>query len=122
MEKVYAQALKELESKGVKAPELVQLVTAHLNAVGRAKLLPRILRELKKMEARHEKEFTNLEVASEKETAGALKELGALGIETKGVHVNTSLIKGWRILQKDVLVDRSAKQALVQLYSNIVTK
>ena len=119
MEKVYAQALVELERKGAKASLLTTHLIAHLTTVGRLKLLPKILRELKKMQARHEKEFTKLEVASEKETANALTELKKLGIDTNGVHVNHSLIKGWRILQKDTLVDRSAKQQLVSLYTNI---
>lgn len=119
MEKVYAQALLNLQSKGAKTSELVTQLSTHLKEKGRLKLLPRILAELKKMQARHEKEFTKLEVASDKETAKALKELDALGIDTNGVHVNHSLIKGYRILRKDVLVDRSAKRGLIDLYTNI---
>lgn len=119
MEKVYAQAVLDLQSKGAKTPELVKQLTAHLSEKGRLKLLPRILVELKKMQARHEKEFTKLEVASQAETAHALKELDSLGIDTNGVHVNHSLIKGWRILRKDVLVDRTAKKGLIDLYTNI---
>lgn len=92
MEKVYAQAIVELQTKGVKTPELTKHLIAHLTKVGRLKLLPKILIELKKKQARHEKEFSKLEVASEKETAHALKELEKLGIDTTGVHVNHSLI------------------------------
>lgn len=122
MEKVYAQAVVELEEKGVKAPELTRHLIAHLTKVGRLKLLPKILRELKKTQARHDKEWSPLEVASEKEIVHAQKELEKMGIKTKDVQVNPSLIKGWRILQKDTLIDTSAKKALVDLYTNIITK
>ena len=122
MEKVYAQALVELEEKGVKAPELTKHLIAHLTTVGRLKLLPKILRELKKIDARHAKEWSPLEVASEKETSSARAELKTMGIEPESVHVNPSLIAGWRILQKDTFIDTSAKKALVDLYTNIITK
>lgn len=121
MEKAYAQALVELEEKGVKAPELTRHLLAHLTKKGRLKLLPSILRELKKIQSRHDKEFSKLEVASEKETAAALKELASMHIEAPGVEVNHSLIKGWRLVRKDTLIDRSAKKSLVDLYTNIIT-
>ena len=122
MEKAYAQALVELERKGAKAPELTKHLIAHLTKAGRLKLLPKILKELKKIDARHAKEWSPLEVASEKETAHAHKELEKMGIKATDVQVNPSLIKGWRILQKDTLIDHSAKKSLVDLYTNITNQ
>jgi F0F1-type ATP synthase delta subunit len=45
-----------------------------------------------------------------------------MGIKATDVQVNPSLIKGWRILQKDTLIDRSAKKSLVDLYTNITNQ
>jgi F0F1-type ATP synthase delta subunit len=119
LEKVYAQALVELEATGAKAPELTKHLIAHLTKAGRLKLLPKILTELRKIEARHAKEWSALEVASEKEKAHAQKELENMGVHATEVRINPSLIKGWRILQKDTLIDTSAKKSLVNLYTNI---
>ncbi len=122
MEKVYAQAVIELEAKGVKTPELTKHLIAHLTKAGRLKLLPKILRELKKIDARHAKEWSALEVASDADTAHAKKELESMGVHVGEVKKNPSLIKGWRILQKDTLIDRSAKKSLVNLYTNITNQ
>lgn len=120
MEKVYAKALIHLIEGGKSEAELFKLLKKHLEEKGRLKLLPKIKRELERMAARRKKEYSKLEVASESETAQALKELKTLGIEIHGSKVNHALIKGWRTVQKDTLVDRSAKQQLVTLYTNII--
>lgn len=70
---------------------------AHLERTGRIKLLPAILRELRTKEARQKL------LAPRKET----------------VKENPSLISGWRSLENGVLVDRSAKRALVDIYRKI---
>lgn len=119
MEKVYAQALTRLMEEGKKESELFKQLVVHLSEKGRMKLLPKIKRELERIQAHKNKAFTRLEVASEKETAAAHKELTELGIEVHGTKVNHDLIAGWRTVQLDTLVDRSAKQQLVELYRNI---
>ncbi len=120
MEKVYAQVLVRLIDEGKKESELFKQLVVHLKEKGRLKLLPKIKRELERTNAHRSKEFTKLEVASEKETAHALKELKALGIEVHGSKVNQDLIAGWRTVQRATLVDRSAKQQLVDLYRSVI--
>ena len=120
MEKVYAQVLTRLHSQGKKESELYTHLLRHLKEKGRLKLLPKIKRELERMNALTQKEYGKLEVANTKETAGALKELKSLGVEVHGSQVNHALIRGWRTVQGGALVDRSAKQELIHLYQNIV--
>lgn len=119
MDKEYALALARSIEDGTDEAKLVAGLVAHLKSEGRMKLLPGILRELKVLDARNEKTAPILEVASEAESAGALASAHAMGIETSKTVVNPSLIKGWRAREGSVLVDRSAKQALVDLYQMI---
>jgi hypothetical protein len=70
---------------------------AHLKRTGRLKLLPRVLRELKVLEARE------LRLSQKKETA----------------KDNPSLISGWRTLENGILTDHTGKRALIALYQNI---
>ncbi|MGE5540776.1 MAG: hypothetical protein ACM3TU_00610, partial [Bacillota bacterium] len=91
----------------------------HLQATGRTKLLPKILRELKVLEARREKLAPSVEVASEHEAKRALAEAKEFGIETTKAHVNHALIKGWRGRSGSSLVDRSAKNGLIEIYRRV---
>src|SRR5438105_14491042 len=69
MEKEYAQALFDLSRKPkADAKEIVEKLVQHLKETGRQKLLPRILRELKRIESRAQVFDESLEVASEAET------------------------------------------------------
>lgn len=70
----------------------------HLRRTGRLKLLPKVLDELRAEEAREKK------LAPKKETA---KE-------------NPALISGWRSIENGILTDRSAKQALLAIYQNVI--
>lgn len=117
MEKVYADALMSAVQKGGNEDTLVSNLLAHLKAEGRMKLLPGILREMKRMQVREEKLAPVLEVASVEEKAAAL---AASGVETKEVVVNERLISGWRLRSGSSLTDRSGKQALIDIYKNIV--
>jgi F0F1-type ATP synthase delta subunit len=121
MEKEYAQALFELAQKpGASADALVKQLVKHLKETGREKLLPRILREFKRIDARSESFGELLEVASEQEVAAAQKEAKELGI-TATAQVNPDLVTGWRARKASRLIDRSGKRALVDLYRQIAT-
>ena len=72
---------------------------AHLKRTGRLKLLPRILRELRMREARAAK------LAPRRETAAE----------------NPSLISGWRSLEGGLLIDKTGKRALLDIYQRIIT-
>ena len=119
MEKEYAQAVSSALSKGTDEKKLVDGLLKHLNAVGRAKLLPAILRELKKDLARKDVLLPHVEAASEAEASDAKKMAAAVGIEVKNVAVNPSLIRGWRARLGGSLVDVSGKRALIDLYRSI---
>ncbi|HYF29414.1 MAG TPA: hypothetical protein VEA36_03580 [Candidatus Paceibacterota bacterium] len=122
MEKVYAEALERSVLKGGDEGQLFAGLMRHLKAVGRLKLLPGILRELRARQSRLAKLAPSVEVASTAEKAVALKEAKAAGIEAADAVVNDALISGWRGRSGAQLVDRSGKQALIEIYRNIVTK
>lgn len=119
MEKEYALSLKESLARGTDEAKLVDGLMQHLKEEGRMKLLPGILRELKALDARSRVNAGVVEVASEAEAVSALSAAKAEGIEAATATVNPSLIRGWRARKEGTLIDRSAKQALVDLYQKI---
>lgn len=119
MEKHYAQALESLLAKGGDTKKIVAQLMIHLKTSGRMKLLPGILRELKVLEARKAKLAPQVEVASEKESHAALSAAKKLGVEVAKAQVNHDLLKGWRARSGATLIDRSAKQGLIDLYRTI---
>jgi F0F1-type ATP synthase delta subunit len=122
METFYAQALwTASQKKGADAKKIVAQLSSRLKEQGRLKLLPGILRELKRIEARNAKLGSLVEVAHEKDSTQALKAAASYGIHADKVHVNASLIKGWRASANGKLVDVSAKRELIDLYRKITT-
>jgi hypothetical protein len=63
-----------------------------------------------------------VEVAHQKDAAHALKEAKEFGIEAEHAHVNASLLAGWRGRKGGILIDRSAKRALIDLYRTITSQ
>lgn len=119
MEKTYARAVFNLSQKPeASADEIVKTLVAHLKEVGREKLLPRILRELKRLDERSSSLGEILEVASEQEKALAMKEAQELGITAPAV-INDVLVSGWRARTGSRVIDRSGKRALLDLYRTI---
>ena len=119
MEREYAQALSGSLARGTDEAKLVDGLVKHLKEEGRMKLLPGIVRELKRLQTEASKLAPSLEIATEADRAASMQAAKDAGIETVDVTVNPSLIKGWRARSGSVLVDRSAKQALVDLYQKI---
>ncbi len=120
MEKAYAQAIEQLRSRpNADDKKIVADLVKHLKASGRTKLLPKILRELTVLEARRAKLAPSVEVASEPEARTALAEAKKEGIPAAKATVNHALIKGWRARTGGTLVDRSAKQGLIELYRRV---
>lgn len=119
MEREYAHALSSSLARGTDEAKLVDGLVKHLKEEGRMKLLPGIVRELKRLQSETGKLLPSLEIASEGDRASAIAGAKEAGIIVDDVTVNPSLIKGWRARSGGVLVDRSAKQALVDLYQKI---
>ncbi len=120
MEKEYAQAIATMSRKtGQDQAVLADGLVAHLRKTGRSKMLPGILRELTRAQERQEKLAPVLEVATEADTAVAQAFLAKEGVEVQTVHVNPSLIRGWRARANGLLWDHSAKRALTDIYKKI---
>lgn len=119
MEREYAQALSDSLARGTDEAKLVDGLVKHLKDEGRMKLLPGIVRELKRLQSETGKLAPSLEIANESDRASAILGAQEAGINASDITVNPSLIKGWRARSGSVLVDRSAKQALVDLYQKI---
>lgn len=115
LDRIYAEAL----SKNAQKASDVDALVAHLKERGRLKLLPGILRELKQMEERRKQQAPLLEVANEGEASQAKREAADHGIAAEQVRINHALIRGWRARAHGMLVDRSGKRALVDLYRQI---
>ncbi len=124
MTEQYAQAIWNMsQSEHADAKKIVARISAHLKETGRLKLLPQILVELKKIEARHSKAVSTVEVASEREAPEALRAAAKFGITATKATVNDSLISGWRafgkVNGKETLVDHTSKRSLLELYHAI---
>ncbi len=101
--------------------EAVTKLILHLKSMGRVKVLGAIAKELRKVAARRRALAPLVEAASEKEAAKALKGAAQAGIKTKKVRVNPALIQGFRARGSGLLVDRSAKRVLLDVYQQSIT-
>jgi F0F1-type ATP synthase delta subunit len=112
------EATAEIEDKAASDAAVTKLIM-HLKSTGRMKMLPQIARELRKVAARRSALRPRVEVAHEKEAAAALRAAAHAGIVAPHAIVNPGLIHGWRARSGDVLIDRSAKRALLTIYQNV---
>ncbi len=124
METAYAQALWHLIEKGMKPVDAVAAIKKSLETHGRSALLPKIGRAFARLAAREErKNIMTLSVARQKDVAHALKEtqkvLAVQGIKETDLceSVDESLIGGWRLEGRGLLVDRSWKKSLLSMYN-----
>jgi F0F1-type ATP synthase delta subunit len=128
MEKVYAQALWELVSKGMGAKDAVHAIHARLEKEGRAILMPRVAHAFARIAEREsrKRDYT-LTVAREGDLAHAKKEVhtytSELGIAEADLktQVDDSLIGGWRLEGNERLVDVSYKKRLLDLYKSVTS-
>ena len=114
MEKTYAQALWKSVENGISPKEAVASLVHVLKMQGRAELVPRILRALRRLAEQHAQKRARIYVAHEKDARHALKKSG---VAQADVCVDTSLIGGWRLESAETLVDTSFKKQLLDIYS-----
>ena len=114
------EATAEIEDKTVSDAAVTKLIR-HLKSAGRMKMLPQIARELRKVAARRHALTPRVEVAHKKDAEHALRAAAHAGIVTKHVSVNPGLISGWRAKSKDILIDHSAKRALLHIYQKVTS-
>lgn len=118
MERSYAQALWNMVEKGKDPKAAVAALTEVLKKHGRVELLPRIAKAfLRLSESEANKSKNRLWVASEKDATSAMK---ASGVQEADVCVDESLIGGWRLEQKETLVDVSFKKMLLDMYNRSI--
>ena len=114
------ESVASLEDASASETAVTNLV-AHLKSAGRMKMLPEIVRELRKIAARRHALRANVEVAHKKEAAAARSAAASEGIVAHEANVNPSLIHGWRAQEGGKLIDRSAKRALLEIYQKVTT-
>lgn len=118
MEASYAQALWKSIEKGHDAKQAVASLHESLKKHGRVELMPRILRAFKKLaESEASKRRNKIWVARESDAVQAMKESG---VQEADVCVDETLIGGWRLEQKEVLVDASHKRMLLDIYNRSI--
>jgi F0F1-type ATP synthase delta subunit len=112
------EATAEIEDKAT-ADAVVTKLIMHLKSMGRMKMLPQIAKELRKVAERRYALRPRVEVAHEKDTEVALRAASHAGIVATHASVNPALIHGWRARSANMLVDHSAKRALLQIYQKV---
>ena len=128
MENAYAEALWKMLQKGMKPKEAVRTLSELLTKSGRQSLLPKIGRAFVKIAEREESRTrVILSVAREKDARRAHKEVKKLLSDMRvpsvdvTVHVDDSLIGGWRLEGRENLIDASFKKHLVSIYNRATT-
>ncbi len=124
MEIAYAQALIRLLSKGMKPTEVVAAMRTNLEKMGRQALFPKIARAFARIVQRdRNKNGVVLTTARAHDQAHATREahslLSSLDVAAKDLMHDTddSLIGGWRLEGREILVDASFKKQLLSLYN-----
>jgi F0F1-type ATP synthase delta subunit len=127
MEQAYAQALWQMVENGMAPAKAVHAMRDSLKSLGREALLPRVGRAFARIAMREAKRTgVTLSIArmgDERGAKSAVKEiLAELDVEPKdvNVHVDDSLIGGWRLEGKEALVDASYKKELLELFNRSV--
>ncbi len=124
METAYAQALWKMVEGGMTPVKAVHALQGTLKTHGREALLPRIGSAFARIAERESKRNDIvLTVAREKDERNAHKEvkslLSGMGIETKDLktQVDDTLIGGWRLEGRELVVDASYKNQLLELFN-----
>jgi F0F1-type ATP synthase delta subunit len=124
MENAYAQALWQIIKKGTPQADAVRALHTYLLKSGRAALLPRIARSFERLAAgMHNRNAFTLTVADKTHEHSALKDISAdlsmLNFDEKNVsiQIDPSLVGGWRMEGKELLIDASYKKHLLAMYT-----
>lgn len=124
MERAYAEALWVTIEKGRAPHEAVAALKKALQDRGRLTLLSKIAKAFQRLAARETNKNTlTLSVARQQDAQTAVKEvekvLAELSMGDIDVceGVDESLIGGWRLEGKGLLMDKSWKRALLSIYN-----
>ena len=129
MEQVYAQALWKIISQGESPKRAIDRLCELLEARARLELLPKIARAFKRIAERESrKDRIVLSVAHGKDEHWVPRKFKGLfnqvGIDTKDIEtrIDNSLVGGWRLEGREMLLDASYKRYLLEMYNNVVEK
>jgi len=128
MENSYAQALWKMVDGGMTPSKAVHALRESLASHGREALLPHIGRAFVRLaERENKKSDIVLTVAREKDerhahkgTEEIVKQLGAEAKDLK-TQVDDTIIGGWRLEGRGMLVDASYKNRLLELYNRVTS-
>ncbi len=127
MEQAYAQALWKMVERGMDHKRALTALRETLREHGRESLLPRIGKAFARIAARDaKKNDIVLTVADAKDIHKAEKEakefLSSEGGSSLGgkTQVDDTLIGGWRLEGRGVLVDNSYKKQLLEIYNRSI--
>ncbi len=115
----YAKAIYRLKQRGdLTDAQIAENLRLHLTRAGKTKLLPAIVRELKRL-SYMKQDVSVVEIASEAARIPAVAAAKELGNQEQDVRINDALISGWRVKTRDTLIDRSGKRFLIDLYRSV---
>ncbi len=127
MEHAYAVALWKLVEGGMTPHKAVVSIKELLATQGRSALFPRVARAFARLAAREgRKSDIVLTIAREADERSAKKEAGQVlsshGMDAKDLktRVDDTVIGGWRLEGKDLLVDHTYKERLLSMYQRVV--
>lgn len=126
MQDAYAQALWTMVESGKAPHEAVAALKKMLDARGRLALVPKIARAFRRLAAKEANKNTlTLTVARQKDAHAAIKEVEKVLADLKIADadlcelVDESLIGGWRLEGRGILVDKSWKNSLLSIYNRV---
>lgn len=124
MQEDYAEALWKVIETGMEPGKAIAALKKSLHASNRSSLLPKIARAFARLAARQERKNTmTLSIARKKDATHALKEARKILME-QGMRetdlceeIDDTLIGGWRLEGRGILVDGSWKKSLLSMYN-----
>lgn len=121
MENTYAQALYEAIAKGTEPKKAIGHLVESLKRTNRQELLPRIAKAFARVAQRESaKRRTALYVAKSHDAEKAIGTAGKFAqVGKHDVHVDETLIGGWRLEYQDMLVDASYKRQLLEIFNRV---
>lgn len=122
METSYAQALYEAIAGGTEPAKAVRALAERLTREGRTALMPRVAKAFRRVAEREgAKGRIALYVAREHDAHKAQEAAAKYAAVAKhDVHVDETLIGGWRLEHQDRLVDASYKKHLLDIFNRVV--
>lgn len=121
MEHAYAQALYRAIQAGIDPKKAIAALVGRLERESRSALIPRIARAFSRIALRESSRgATRVYVANGRDASVALEAAAQHAKAGKhDVHLDKTLIGGWRIETGDTLIDNSFKKHLLDIFNRV---